>query len=162
MTGRVAPMEKEVDPRMHSAEHILNQTMVRLFACGRSMSSHIEKKKSKCDYHFDRPLTEKEVTQIETKVNEVIESDAEVTEEFMTKEEAGKHFNLNRLPDEAGSPVRIIRMGGYDACPCIGPHVHSTREIGKFRIISVGFDEGVLRIRYKLPNPTGASIPQPS
>ena len=35
---------------MHTCEHILNQTMVRMFGCGRSMNAHIEKKKSKCDY----------------------------------------------------------------------------------------------------------------
>ncbi len=44
------------DPQMHTAEHILNQTMVRIFGCERSFPSHIEKKKSKCDYRFDRPL----------------------------------------------------------------------------------------------------------
>jgi len=37
-------MNKEYDPRMHSAEHILNQTMVRMFNRGRSFSAHIEKK----------------------------------------------------------------------------------------------------------------------
>jgi len=57
-------MKKEIDPKMHSAEHILNQTMVRMFSCGRCFRAHIEKKKSKCDYHFDRPLTEQEMRQI--------------------------------------------------------------------------------------------------
>jgi len=32
---------------MHTAEHILNQTMVRMFGCSRSVNAHIEKKKSK-------------------------------------------------------------------------------------------------------------------
>ena len=35
---------------MHSVEHILNQTMVRMFGCERSRNAHIERKKSKCDY----------------------------------------------------------------------------------------------------------------
>ena len=35
---------------MHTAEHILNQTMVRMFGCPRSKNAHIERKKSKCDY----------------------------------------------------------------------------------------------------------------
>ena len=54
-------MKEYTEPRMHTAEHILNQTMVRMFDRGRSFSSHIEKKKSKCDYHFDRNLTSEEV-----------------------------------------------------------------------------------------------------
>ena len=63
---------KDYNPEMHSAEHILNQTMVRMFNKGRSFSNHIEKKKSKCDYHFDRNLTEDEVEAINKKVNEII------------------------------------------------------------------------------------------
>ena len=141
---------KDIDPRMHSAEHILNQTMVRSFGCGRCFSSHIEKKKSKCDYHFDRPLSEREIDDLMTKVNEVIRSNVGVFEEFLPREEAGKRFDLSRLPEGGGGPVRIVRIGDYDACPCIGPHVRSTEEIGEFRIISSTFQKGVLRIRFRL------------
>ncbi len=49
--------EKQYDPRMHTAEHILNQTMVRMFGCGRSFNSHIERKKSKCDYRVGREIS---------------------------------------------------------------------------------------------------------
>jgi misacylated tRNA(Ala) deacylase len=147
-------MKKELDPRMHSAEHVLNQTMVRFFGCGRCFSSHIEKKKSKCDYDLGRPLTDREIAQVEGKVNEVIHADMKVTEEFMTRDAAEKRFNLNRLPESAGDQVRIIRIGDYDACPCSGPHVRSTTEIGGFRIISVSFEGDALRVRFKLVNAT--------
>jgi misacylated tRNA(Ala) deacylase len=147
-------MGKELDPRMHSAEHVLNQTMVRFFGCGRCFSSHIEKKKSKCDYHFGRPLTDTEIAQVEGKVNEVIHADMKVTEKFMTRDAAEKRFNLDRLPESASEQVRIISIGDYDACPCIGPHVMSTTEIGAFRIISVSFESHTLRIRFKLVNTT--------
>ena len=135
---------------MHSAEHILNQTMVRMFNCGRSFSAHIEKKKSKCDYHFDRNLTDVEVQEIERCVNEVIAADMPVTEGFISRNEAGKLFNLSRLPEDAGETLRIIRIGDYDACPCRGQHVHSTKEIGEFRIISVSHENGVLRLRFRV------------
>ena len=134
---------------MHSAEHLLNQTMVRMFNCGRSFRAHIEKKKSKCDYRFDRPLTDEEIGAIQSKVNEVIASDQPVQEEFLSREEAQARFNLDRLPEETGDRIRIIRVGDYDACPCIGPHVKSTKEIGAFRILSSSFENGVLRIRFK-------------
>ena len=145
-------MTQDIDPksRMHSAEHILNQTMVRMFDCGRCFSAHIEKKKSKCDYRFDRPLSDKELKEIEKRVNDIISSDLPVTEDFISKEDARLMFNLERLPDEANDTLRIIRTGDYDAVPCIGDHVTSTQEIGSFRIISSSFDDGVLRIRYKL------------
>lgn len=135
---------------MHSAEHILNQTMDRLFGCGRCIVAHIETKKSKCDYRFDRPLTEEEAGDIERRVNKVIQADMGVMEEYVSRKEAGRHYNLTRVPEDAGDTIRIIKIGDYDACPCIGPHVASTGEIGEFVISSVSFENGVLRIRYKL------------
>jgi misacylated tRNA(Ala) deacylase len=146
-------MKRKIDPRMHSAEHLLNQTMVRMFQCDRCFSAHIEKKKSKCDYHFERPLTEKEMREIEIRINDVIKNDVPVTQENIPKEEAKKFFNLERLPGNSDDELRIIRIGDYDVCPCIGPHVNSTREIGEFRITSSSFEDGVLRIRYKLSLP---------
>jgi len=141
---------KQYNPPMHSAEHILNQTMVRMFNCERSFSNHIEKKKSKCDYHFERNLTEQEIEQLNFKVNEIIQQDLPVAEDFILREEAIHKFNLQKLPDEAGDNIRIIKIGAYDACPCSGLHVSHTKEIGTFKIISTDFNEGVLRIRYKL------------
>ena len=143
-------MAKEYPPHMHSAEHILNQTMVRMFNCGRSFSAHIEKKKSKCDYRFDRNLTDAEVQEIQRRVNEVIAADMPVTEGMMPRDEADTLFNLSRLPDDAGDTLRIIRIGDYDACPCRGQHVHTTKEIGGFTIISTSHENGVLRVRFKL------------
>ena len=146
-------MKKDIDPRMHSAEHILNQTMVRVFKTNRCFSAHIEKKKSKCDYHFDRALGDEELREIEKRVNAILEADMPVTEAYIPKGQARNEHSLERLPQEAGDKIRIIRVGDYDACPCIGPHVTSTKEIGKFRITTSSFKNGVLRIRYKLGAP---------
>ncbi len=150
--NREIKSNKLYNPQMHSAEHILNQTMVRMFNCGRSFSNHIEKKKSKCDYRFDRNLTEEEIQLLNNKVNDVIQQDLIVDEEFYTKDEALKKFNLSRLPEDAGEKVRVIKIGEYDACPCSGSHVTHTKEIGDFKIISTDFKDGVLRIRFKLLN----------
>lgn len=143
-------MKKEPDSRMHSAEHILNQTMDKMFNCGRCFSSHIEKKKSKCDYHFNRDINDNEIQEIEKFVNEIIKSDLPVVEEFISREEAQKYYNIDRLPANAVDNIRIVKIGDYDACPCIGLHVGSTISIGSFRITSKSFKNGVLRIRYKL------------
>ena len=72
-----------------------------------------------------------------------------ITEEHITREKSQKHYNLECLPQDAGEDIRIVRIGDYDACPCIGPHVNSTKEIGTFRIVSANFENAVLRIRYK-------------
>ncbi|NUM61643.1 MAG: hypothetical protein HUU44_05750, partial [Ignavibacteriaceae bacterium] len=110
----------------------------------------IEKKKSKCDYHFNRNLTQEEIAEIESRVNKIIQSDLKVTEEFFSKEDAEEKFNLSKLPDNAGEKIRIIKIGDYDACPCSGLHVSTTKDIGGFRIISTDFKDSVLRIRFKL------------
>ena len=142
--------EKQIDPRMHSAEHILNGTMVKMFGCARSFTAHLEKRKSKCDYRFERDLTVDERLALEAKVNDVICSDAPVREEFLDRPVAASRFDLHRLPEDAGDTVRIIHVGTYDACPCSGPHVQSTSEIGTFRIISTSHENGILRVRFKL------------
>jgi misacylated tRNA(Ala) deacylase len=143
-------MAKDYDPCMHSAEHILNQTMVRMFNKGRSFSNHIEKKKSKCDYHFDRDLSPQEILEIEETVNTEIRKNHTVKEEYLAREEAEKLYYLKRLPSDTGNEIRIIKIGDYDACPCSGVHVKNSSEIGEFKIISTGFGNGVLRVRFKL------------
>jgi len=143
-------LEKQFDPRMHSAEHIVNQTMIRMFSSGRCFSAHIERKKSKLDYRFDRLLTQEDVAELEERVNKIIQTDLLLTEEFIPRDEAERLYNLERLSEDAGDGIRIIRIGDYDACPCIGPHVKTTGEIGAFRVVSTSFAEGILRIRYKL------------
>ncbi|MCL3781062.1 hypothetical protein EMN47_11800 [Prolixibacteraceae bacterium JC049] len=135
---------------MHTTEHILNQTMVQMFGCNRSFSNHLERKKSKCDYHFDRALSTEEEEQITAKVNEMLQMNLPVTAEEMPREEAAKEFDLEKLPDAAGEVIRIVRVGEYDACPCIGDHVENTSEVESFRMVSSDFNEGVLRIRFKI------------
>ena len=143
-------MEKKYDPRMHSAEHLLNRTMDRIYQCGRCFNAHIERKKSKCDYRFNKALSAAEIEEIQARINRIIQSDLPVSEHFLSKTEAGNRFNIEKLPPGAGDRIRIVSIGNYDHCPCIGPHVKSTAEIGKFKITSTAFNDGVLRIRYKL------------
>lgn len=134
----------------HTTEHILNQTMVRMFGCPRSRNAHIERKKSKCDYILDSCPSEEQVAAIEAKVNEVILSDLPVSTEFMDMEQAAGIVDLSKLPEDASKTLRIVRIGDYDACACIGAHVSNTSEIGSFKILSHDFNDGVWRVRWKI------------
>ena len=134
----------------HSCEHILNGTMVKMFGCPRSKNAHIERKKSKCDYLLDTEPTADQVAAIEAKVNEEIAKNNDVTVEFMSRDEAGKIVDLSKLPEDASETLRIVRIGDYDACACIGAHVSNTSEIGTFKIISHSFADGVWRLRWKV------------
>ncbi len=148
-------MPKQYYAPMHTAEHILNQTMVRLFGTDRAFNCHIEKKKSKCDYHLDRPLTEEEIKALEQKVNEIIQQDLPVSEYFLSYDEAAERFNI-KVPKEENPTIRIIQIGDYDHCPCAGNHVEHTAEIGEFKIISTSYENGVFRIRFKVNPPEEA------
>ena len=134
----------------HSCEHILNGTMVKMFGCPRSKNAHIERKKSKCDYLLDNEPTAEQVAVLEAKVNEEIAKNHDVTVEFMSRDEAGKIVDLSKLPEDASETLRIVRIGDYDVCACIGAHVSNTSEIGTFKIISHSFADGVWRLRWKV------------
>ena len=141
---------KEEYPPMHTAEHILNATMVRLFGCPRSKNAHIERKKSKCDYLLPAAPTPEQVDQIEAQVNEVIGRHLPVTIEFVPRAEAAGLVDLSKLPEDVSDTLRIVRVGDYDACACIGAHVANTAEIGTFKILSHDFTDGCWRVRWKV------------
>lgn len=141
---------KQEYPPMHTAEHILNATMVKMFGCQRSKNAHIERKKSKCDYILESEPTEAQIVELESKVNEVIASNLEVTIDFVTHQEAASIVDLSKLPDDVSETLRIVRVGDYDACACIGAHVLNTSEIGQFKILSHSFNDGIWRVRWKV------------
>lgn len=156
---------KQEYPPMHTCEHIINQTMIRIFGCGRAVEAHIERKKSKLDYRLPKAPTEEQVRELETAVNEVISRNLPVTVEFITQTEALGRFDLSRLPEDASETVRIVKIGDYDECLCIGAHVENTSEIGTFSLISHDWDaeRGRWRMRWKvtaspLPSPEGEGV----
>jgi alanyl-tRNA synthetase len=135
---------------MHTAEHILNQTMVRMFGCPRSKNAHIERKKSKCDYQLSQAPTDEQMAEVERIVNEVINLRLSVTCEYMNHDEASRYVSLSKLPDNVSETLRIVRVGDYDAAACIGEHVENTAEIGHFKMLNYDYSEGRLRLRFKL------------
>lgn len=137
-------------PPMHTAEHLLNQTMCRMFGCERSRDTHIERKKSKINFILQERPTNKQIADIEEKINKLIAEDLPVTYEFVDREHIPAGVKLDRLPEDASETIRIVRIGNYDVCPCIGAHVASTAEIGSFRITSTSYNDTSFRIVYKL------------
>jgi Ser-tRNA(Ala) deacylase AlaX len=135
---------------MHSAEHLLNQTMVRMFGCARSVNAHIERKKSKCDYYLECAPTDEQVEEIERRVNEQIARNLTVSIRMVDLEEAALLADLSKLPEGTQGTVRLVFIGDYDVCACIGPHVSNTSEVGRFKILSHDFAEGRWRMRFKL------------
>ena len=134
----------------HTAENLLNATMVKMFGCPRSRNAHVEKKKSKCDYILESEPTPEQIIEIESKVNEVIARNVDVTIEFQSRAQAAEIVDLSKLPEDASDTLRIVRRGDYDTCACIGAHVANTSEIGTFKIISHSYENGIWRLRWKV------------
>lgn len=157
--------EREVSfPPAHTAEHLLNQLMMRLFGCERACEAHVERKKSKLTYVLETKPDRKVEREIEREMNSLIEQDMEVSHEVMTRSEledlvysanaesAESRIDISRLPASAGDTVRLVRIGDYDVCPCVGKHVRSTGQIGRFELLGTNWDEHAhtYRIRYKV------------
>ncbi len=143
---------KEEFPPAHTAEHLLNQVMVRMFGCERSRNAHIERKKSKISYVLDHKPDRKEEREIEQQMNELIDADLPVTFEFVNRYNIPEGVKLDRLPDDASETIRLVRIGDFDVCPCIGKHVRSTSQIGRFELLGTNWDQDTMnfRIRFKV------------
>lgn len=141
---------KQEYPPAHTTEHILNQTMVRMFGCSRSRVNHIERKKSKCNYSLPVCPTEEQIREVEDTVNAIIAADMEVTEHYVTRAEVPAGIDLSKLPEDVSDTLRLVYVGDYDVCPCLGSHVKRTSEIGNFRISSTSFTDGNFRIVFRI------------
>lgn len=136
----------------HTAEHLLNQTMIRMFGCKRSTNAHVERKKSKITYVLDHKPSRKDEKEIERRMNELIEEDLLVKYKFVTRQNIPDNVELTNLPDDASETIRLVYIGDYDVCPCIGKHVRSTSQIGRFELLGTNWDEQAhsFRVRYKV------------
>lgn len=143
---------KDEFPPAHTAEHLLNQTMMRMFGCERSSNAHVERKKSKITYILDHKPDRREEKEIEKRMNELIEEDLPVTYEFVSRDNVPAEVSLDRLPADASDTLRLVRIGDYDVCPCLGKHVRSTSQIGRFELLGTNWDEEKrsFRIRFKI------------
>lgn len=143
---------KDEFPPAHTAEHLLNQLMIRMFGCERSSNAHIERKKSKMSYTLDHKPSRQEEKEIEREMNRLIEDDLPVTYELVDRNHIPADIPLDRIPSDAGETIRLVRIGDYDVCPCVGKHVRSTGQIGKFVMLGTNWDEmsHTFRIRFKV------------
>ena len=113
-----------------------------------------------------RPLTERIVTvtgdaiaepgnflvPTGTSMQQLIDDDLPVTFEYVSRDDVPDGVDLNRLPDDASETIRLVRIGDYDVCPCIGKHVRSTSQIGRFEMLGTNWDEKErsFRVRFKI------------
>lgn len=148
---------KEEFPPAHTAEHLLNQLMIRLFGTQRSNNAHVERKKSKITYKLDHKPTRKEEKDIETEMNRLIALDMPVSYEFTDRDHLPEGVDADRLPANASEAIRLVRIGDYDVCPCIGKHVRSHGADRPLRTLGHQLERGEARVSCPLQDRAVAS-----
>ena len=136
---------KEEFPPAHTAEHLLNQVMIRMFGTERSSNAHIERKKSKMTFILDHKPDRKEEKAIEAEMNRLITEDLPVTYEMVDRNNIPDGVSVEKLPEDASEMLRLVRIDDFDVCLCIGKHVRSTAQIGRFEMLGTNWDEEMLR-----------------
>ena len=111
-----------------------------------------ERKKSKMTFILDHKPSRKEEKMIEDRMNELLAEDLPVTYEVVDRDHIPADVQIDRLPEDASEKIRLVRIGNYDVCPCIGKHVRSTAQIGKFVLLGTNWDEmtKAFRVRFKI------------
>lgn len=139
-----------IDPKQHSAEHILTAVFNYLFN-GKIIDSRFKGTRVRCDYEIltNLPL-EEIIAQTEERTNQIISENRDITIEELSCEEAKKKCSLHRLPDGV-EKVRMVKIGSDVITPCKGQHIKNTNSIGTLRIRTYNFIKpGILRLTFSL------------
>ena len=127
----------------HSATHLLHE------ALRRKLGTHVQQKGSlnapdrlRFDVSQPRPITQDELSWVETQVNARIRENTEVTTRLMTPDAAVELGAMALFGEKYGEEVRVVGMGAPDDGKanwsvelCGGTHVRRTGDIGYFRIV---------------------------
>jgi misacylated tRNA(Ala) deacylase len=141
--------------RMHTAQHVVSKVVLDEFDA-QTAGNQIHTDRSRIDFEpadFDGD----DVAFIEERTNAVIEEDLSVEKMEMPRAEAEEQTPegrglLDLIPDHV-DPLRMVKIGDFDLCPCGGTHVDQLQEIGPIHITnrtSKGAD--VDRIEFELVN----------
>ncbi len=141
----------------HSATHLLHEALRRQLGDHVSQKgSLVAKERLRFDISHPKPIEYKDITVVETEVNERIRDNAEVKTRLMTPDEAIKEGAMALFGEKYGEEVRVVSMGGADSSTgsgyystelCGGTHVRRTGDIGFFKIVSESaLASGVRRI----------------
>jgi misacylated tRNA(Ala) deacylase len=153
VTGEVDEKRRWALRRMHTAQHILSKVVLDVFGA-ETAGNQIHADRSRIDFE-PADFSEEDVALIEERTNVAIEQDLPVEKQEMARARAEEQTPegrglLDLIPDHV-DPLRMVKIGDLDLCPCGGTHVDRTRDVGRIRITnrtSKGAD--VDRIEFEL------------
>jgi|AntRauTorckE5430_2_1112549.scaffolds.fasta_scaffold00119_6 alanyl-tRNA synthetase len=132
----------------HSATHLLHAALRYILGTHVTQKgSLVDEKRLRFDFSHPKPLSVKEINDIENLVNEEILKNHPKISTSMSLKKA-KEANIMALFDEKyEDPVNVVTFGEFSKELCGGVHVERSSEIGLFKIVSeTGIASGVRRL----------------
>ena len=145
----------QVDPKYrqktrlnHSATHILHSVLRQeLGPHVRQAGSLVAPDRLRFDFNHTGAIAEEKLEKIETAVNQHVRENAEVSIRELNYDEAIREGALAFFGDKYGDRVRVVKIGDFSVELCGGTHVHSSGEIGLFKLhFEGGVAAGVRRV----------------
>lgn len=145
----------QVDPKYrqktrlnHSATHILHSVLRQeLGPHVRQAGSLVAPDRLRFDFNHTGAIAEEKLETIETAVNQHVRENAEVSIRELNYDEAIREGALAFFGDKYGDRVRVVKIGDFSTELCGGTHVHSSGEIGLFKLhFEGGVAAGVRRV----------------
>jgi len=121
--------------KYHTATHILHQALREVLGDKvEQRGSNITEERLRFDFSYPTKLTKEQISQVEDKVNEVINQSLEVTFIEMSINDARASGAIGLFGSKYGDKVKVYSIGNYSKEMCTGPHVENTKVLGKFQI----------------------------
>jgi len=134
--------------RNHTATHLVHAALRDLLGPHvKQYGSLVGPNRLRFDFAHFRPLSSRDIDDIESTVNEEIRKNEAVCAEVMNIQDAVANGALAFFGDKYGEQVRVVSIESFSKELCGGTHVGQTGDIGLFRIVSEGgVAAGVRRI----------------
>jgi alanyl-tRNA synthetase len=134
--------------RNHTATHLLHAALRHLLGPHvKQYGSLVGPNRLRFDFAHFRPLSSRDVDDIESLVNEEVRKNEPVRTQVMNFQEAVAKGALAFFGDKYGEQVRVVAVESFSQELCGGTHCRHTGEIGLFRVLSeTGVAAGVRRI----------------
>lgn len=138
--------------RLHTATHLAHQALRMILGNHvQQKGSNITAERMRFDFSHPQKVTDEELRKAESIVNEAIAKDLPVSFTVATYQEAVEGGALAFFGERYPEKVKVYTIGEFSKEICGGPHVSSTRELGKFVIFrEEASSAGVRRIYGKL------------
>jgi alanyl-tRNA synthetase len=124
--------------RNHSVTHLMHKALREVLGAHvQQKGSLVDADKTRFDFSHDKPLSERQVREVEQRVNAEILQNTPTRAQVMPIEEAKKSGAMMLFGEKYGDEVRVLEIGSSREF-CGGTHVARTGDIGVFKIYSEG------------------------